>query len=91
MENVLCEIGKKTENIFQDTSNKISENFNIKHLRWSKADLPKEKKKVLRQDTLRSSVAAVRRCTVKKVSLNNSPPVYWHITKIPDIHHVQNP
>ena len=45
MENVLCEIGKKTENIFQDTSNKISENFNIKHLRWSKADLPKAKKR----------------------------------------------
>ena len=27
-------------------------NFNIKHLQWSKADLPKEKKKILRKDNL---------------------------------------
>ena len=26
--------------------------FNIKHLQWSKADLPKGKKKILRKDTL---------------------------------------
>ena len=64
-------------------------NFNIKHLQWSKADLHKEKKKILRKDTPRISVAAVRRCTVKKVSLENSRPIYWHITKIHDIHHVQ--
>ena len=36
---------QKAENIFPYTSIKISENFNIKHRRWSKADLPKEKKK----------------------------------------------
>ena len=64
-------------------------NFNIKHLQWSKADLPKEKK-ILRKDTLRISVAAVQRCTVKNVSLRNLPPVYWHITKIHDIQQVQN-
>ena len=66
-------------------------NFNIKHLQWSKADLLKEKKYILRKDTVRISVAAVRRCTVRKVSLKNSPPVYWHITKSHVIHHVQNP
>ena len=51
-------------------------NFNIKHLQRSKADLQKEEKKVLRKDTLRISVAAVWRCTIRKVSLKNSPPVY---------------
>ena len=89
MENVSCKIGQKAENIFLYTSIKISQNFNIKHLRWSKVDLPKEKK-TLRKDTLRIPVAAVRRCAVKKVSVKNSPPIYWHITKIHDIHHVQN-
>ena len=48
-----------------------------------------QRKKILRTDTLRISVAAVRRCTVKKVSLKNSPPVYWYITKIHDFHQVQ--
>ena len=53
------------------------------------------KKKILRKDTLPISVAAIQRCTVKKVSrgkkgVKNLPPVYWHITKIHDIHHVQN-
>ena len=66
-------------------------NLNIKHLQWSKADLPKEKKKIPRKDTLRISVTAARMCKVKKVSLKNLSPVYWHITKIHDIHHVQNP
>ena len=66
-------------------------NFNIKHLQWSKADLPKEKDKILKKDTLRISVAAIQRYTVKKVSLKYLPPVYWHITKIHDIHHVENP
>ena len=65
-------------------------NFNINHLQWSKADLPKEKNEILKKDTLRISVAAIQRCTVKKVSLKYLPPVYWHITKIHDIHHVQN-
>ena len=66
-------------------------NFNIKHLQWSKADLPKEKDKILKKDTLRISVAAIQRYTVKKVSLKHLPPAYWHITKIHGIHHVQNP
>ena len=35
----------KSRKYFLYTSIKISENVNIKHLRWSKADLPKEKKK----------------------------------------------
>ena len=45
MENVSCKIRLKAENIFPYTSIKISENLNIKHRRWCKADLPKEKKK----------------------------------------------
>ena len=61
-------------------------NSKIKHLQWSKADLPKEKK--IFQDKI---LSAAQRRTVKKVSLKNLPPVYWHITKIHDIHHVQNP
>ena len=52
------------------TSITIFENFNIKHLQWSKTNLSKETKKdILWRDTLRISVAAVRRCTVNKVSL----------------------
>ena len=70
MENISCKIGEKAENILLYTSIKISENFNTKHLRWSKADLPKEKK-ILRKDTLGSSVAAVWGCTIKKVPLKN--------------------
>ena len=49
----------------------------------------KKKNYIIRKDTPRISIAAVRRCTVKKVPLKNSPPVYWHITKIHDVHHVQ--
>ena len=52
---------------------------------------PKRKKKILSTDTLRISVEAVRRYTVKKVSLKNLPPVYRRITKIHGIHNVQNP
>ena len=66
-------------------------NFNIKHLQWSKADLPKEKIDSKERYSIPISVAHARRCTVKKVSLKNSPPFYGHITKIRDIHHVQNP
>ena len=47
------------------------------------ADLSKETKNdILWRDTLRISVAAIRRCTVKKVSLRISLPVYLHIIKI---------
>ena len=35
----------KSRNIFLHTSIKNLENFNIKHLRWSKTDLSKEAKK----------------------------------------------
>ena len=38
---------KKSRNIFLHTIIKISENSDIKHLRWSKAYLSKETKKVL--------------------------------------------
>ena len=48
-----------------------------------------KKEKVLRKDTLRISVAA--EVYSKKGVLQNSPPVYWYITKIYYIHHVQNP
>ena len=36
----------KKQNIFLHNSFKISENFDIKHLRWSKTDLSKETKKL---------------------------------------------
>ena len=67
---------------------KISENFNIKHLLWSKADLFQEirhthkKKKILRRDALRISVAAIRSCTVKKVPLKILPPIYLYVMKM---------
>ena len=44
---------------------KISENFDIKHLRWSKIDLSKEKK-ILRKVTLRISEVVAWRCSVKR-------------------------
>ena len=59
----------KTFHAKSDKKQNISENFNIKHLQWRKADLPEEKKILKEKDTLRISVAAIRRCTVKKVSL----------------------
>ena len=43
--------------------------------------IQRNKKEILRRDTLRISVA-VQRCTVKKVSLKILPPVYLHIIKI---------
>ena len=60
MENVSCKIGKK-----------MSENFNIKHLRWSKADLPKEKKKDSKErystkfSSSRREVYSKKRCPEK--------------------------
>ena len=42
---VSCKIKQKAENIFLHTSNKISENFDSKHLQRSKTDLSKETKK----------------------------------------------
>ena len=62
---------------------KISENFNIRPMRWNKIDLSKEtKKKRFQEETVYEfSVAVVGRFTVNKVSLNNSPPVYLHVLK----------
>ena len=44
----------------------------------------KQKKNILRRDTLQMSVAVIQRCTVKKVSFNFKLPlpVYLHIIKI---------
>ena len=70
---------EKAENIFLHTSIKISENFDIKYLQRSKADLSKEIKKFLGKDTLRVSEAVIWRCSVKKPSLKNLPTVYLHI------------
>ena len=58
--------------------------FDIKHLRWSKTDLSKETKKILRRDTLRISVAVIPMFNVKKVFFifKILPPVYLHIIKI---------
>ena len=59
-----------TKNCHLHTSIKISENFKNKHLWWIITKLFKYiNKEVLRRDILWISVAAVRRCTVKKVSL----------------------
>ena len=44
---------------------KISENLDIKHLRWSKIDLSKEKK-IVEKVTLQISEAVAWRCPVKK-------------------------
>ena len=64
------------------TSNKTSENFNIKHLQQSKTDLSKEtKKKLLRKDALRVSEAVIQKCCVKKVSLKILPPLYLRIVE----------
>ena len=47
---------------------KISGNFDIKHLRWSKTDLFKEiKKNVLRRDVLRILVTLIRMFNEKGV------------------------
>ena len=70
---------KEAENIFLHPSIKISENFDIKYLQRSKADLSKEMKKFLGKDTLRVSEAVIWRCSVKKPSLKNLPIVYLHI------------
>ena len=42
----------------------------------------KQKKKLLRKDTLRVSEAVIQRSCVKKVSLKILPPVYLHIIEI---------
>ena len=58
LEKVLLE---NAENSFLHISTKISENFDINHLRWSKIINPKKKKY-----TLRISQTVGRRCFVKK-------------------------
>ena len=58
--------------------NKISENFDIKHLQRSKTDLSKETIK----NALRVSEAAIQRRCVKKVFLKILPPDYLHIIEI---------
>ena len=56
---------EKAVNIFLLASTKIPENFDIKHLRWSKIDLSKETKKVLKKDTLRISEAVVSKSHIR--------------------------
>ena len=69
-------------------SDKISENFYIKHPQRSKADLSKEtttkkaSKKRYSDTQIQVSEAVIRRCYVKKVSLKVLPPVYLHIIEI---------
>ena len=43
---------------------------------------PKKQKKILRKDTVRISEAVGGRCSVNKLSLKSSLPVYLHIIKI---------
>ena len=45
---------------------KISENCDIKHLRWSEADLSKETKKGSNKSNLRISEAVVWRSSIKE-------------------------
>ena len=54
---------KKVENLFLHTSIKISENLDIKRLRWNKIDSSKEKN-ILRKDALRVSEEVAWRCSV---------------------------
>ena len=56
---------EKAVNIFLHASTKIPENFDIKHLRWSKINLSKETKKVLKKDTLRISEAVLRKSHIR--------------------------
>ena len=65
MEKPSSKVGLKAENIFLHTSINISVNFDIKHLWWSKADLFKETKKILRKDTVGISEAVGGRYSVK--------------------------
>ena len=80
----------KSRKYFSIHHNQNFRNFNIKHLQWSKADLPKEKKDSKERYSTNFSSSRPEVYSKKKVSLKNLPPVYWHITKIHDIHHVQN-
>ena len=66
------------------TSINISVNFDINICDGVKQIYPKKqtKKKILRKDTVRNSEAVGARCSVKKVSLKISPPVYLHMIKI---------
>ena len=60
LEKFRVKLYKKTENIFLHNSNKISGNFDVKHLQWSTTDLSKEiKKNILRRAILRISVAVI--------------------------------
>ena len=75
---------EKAVNIFLLASTKIPENFDIKHLRWSKIDLSKETKNVLKKDTLRISEAVVRKshiriseAVVRKSHIRISEAVVW--------------
>ena len=65
------------------TSIKILENINIKDLQWSKADdLSKEKKRDSKERYSTNFSSSHSEVHCKKGVLKNSPPVYWHITKI---------
>ena len=71
-----------SKNTFLHTSIKISENFDIKNLQWSKADLSKETKKLPRKDTLRVSEVAIRISSIEKAPFKNFSPVYLLIIEI---------
>ena len=81
----------KKQKIFFNTPLSKFQKFQHQTSAMEQSRFTQRKKEILRKDTLRISAAAVGKCTVKKLSLKNSPPVYWHITKTHDIHHVQNP
>ena len=62
------------EKVF-DTSIKISENFDIKHLRWSETDLSKETKKDSKKRYCTNFRSCRREVFCKKGDLKISPPV----------------
>ena len=60
----------------------MSENFDIKHLRWSKRNLSNASKKTIRKDTSQISEEVIRWYYFKKVFLKMLPPVYLQIITI---------
>ena len=69
LEKVSWKIRQKAENIFLHNSIKISGNFDIKHLWWSKTDLSKEIKKNVLRDILWILVV-IGRFNVKRCPLS---------------------
>ena len=74
MEKVSCKIGQKAENIFLHTSITFQKISTLNISDGAKQIYPKKQKKILlRKDTMRISEAVVGRYSVKKVALKICP------------------